>query len=68
MCAERIRLVEQYTAAASALFAKASVLSSKQGVAFQRGLAASKAVRVECIDARQQLHAHVAEHRCSLKP
>jgi hypothetical protein len=63
-CAEKVRLVEEYIAAASALSAVVHGVRLKTGVKFREALAASKAEHTECARARCALLDHKLLHKC----
>jgi len=64
VCAEKMRLIEKYTAATSALSVATTKLQLKTGVEFRESLAASKEARAKCANARQALLDHKARHGC----
>jgi hypothetical protein len=64
VCEKKIRLVEEYSLAASAAFLAVSDLQSKVGAAFQAALDVSERSRVKCEKASIALRHHVSEHGC----
>jgi hypothetical protein len=62
VCEEKIRLLDEYTATTSVLFAAMTTLHGKAGEEFCKALTASKAARAKCVKARLALRDHKA--RC----
>jgi hypothetical protein len=64
VCREKIRLVEEYSAAALAVFFAVSKLRTKIGAEFQDSLRDSESARNKCAKARSALRNHLAGHGC----
>jgi hypothetical protein len=64
VCAEKIRLRDEYSAAVRCLRAALKNLGTKTGDELVKGLAASKAAQAECAKARRALDEHKAQHGC----
>jgi hypothetical protein len=64
VCEEKIRLIEEYAAATSAVFRAVTELRLKTGSQFRKTLATSETARAECGKARRALRDHVFRHRC----
>ena len=64
VCAEKIRLVDEYAAATSALFGAVTELRLKTGSQFREALATSETARAECVKARRALRDHTSRHGC----
>ena len=63
-CVEKIRLLDRYAAATSALYSAVAKLQSKTGAEFREGLATSETARAECTKARRALRDHSVQHGC----
>jgi hypothetical protein len=64
-CREKIRLVEEYSTTASAVFFAVSRLLLKIGVEeFPEAFRVSESARTKCSKARTALRNHVAAHGC----
>ena len=64
VCAEKIRLRDEYSATVRRLRAALKNLGTKTGDELVKALTASKAARAECVKARRALDEHKAQHEC----
>ena len=64
VCAEKMRLVDQYTRATSLLFGAVIGVGFKTGMELRKGRVASRAARAECFETRRALEDHKAQHGC----
>jgi hypothetical protein len=64
ICAEKMRLLDEYVAATSALHAAAIVLRMATGAGFPKTPDASEAAREKCVGARRALLGHKNLHGC----
>ncbi len=64
VCAEKIRLRDEYSAIVRCLRTALKNFGTKTGDELVKGLAASKAARAECAKARRALNEHKAQHGC----
>jgi hypothetical protein len=64
VCPERIRLVEEYFTATSALFAVLAGITQETGANFRNALPKANEARVQCAKARAALLDHVNSHHC----
>src|ERR1700685_1472841 len=62
VCAEKVRLRDEYSATARRLRAALKNLGTKTGDELVKGLTASKAARAECAKARCALDEHKGQH------
>jgi len=63
-CPEKIRLIEEYTAATSELYIAVTVVRSSSGVELMEAKQVSQAARSKCEQARHALQSHKSEHGC----
>jgi len=64
ICAEKLRLFDEFREAASALSRALTGLNSKTGEELQKAFAVSKAARAKCATALNALQEHKGQHGC----